>query len=51
MSVYPFIIASYAAGVLVPTVLAIAAAARMRRAQRRLAAVDPRARRRPGRHE
>jgi hypothetical protein len=48
MSVYPFIVASYAAGILVPTVLAIATAVRMRRAQRRLAAVDPRARRGPG---
>jgi cytochrome c biogenesis protein CcdA len=40
MNVYPFIIAAYAAGILVPVVLAIAAAARLRRAERRLAAVE-----------
>jgi cytochrome c biogenesis protein CcdA len=44
MNVYPFIIAAYAAGILVPAVLAVAAWARLRRAERRLAAVDPRSR-------
>jgi cytochrome c biogenesis protein CcdA len=44
MNVYPYIVAAYAAGILVPLVLAITAASRLRRAERRLAAVDPRAR-------
>ncbi len=46
MNVYPFIVASYAAGILVPAALALAAWARLRRASLRLAAVDPRAGRR-----
>lgn len=44
MNVYPFIVAAYAAGILVPAVLAVAAWGRLRRAERRLAAVDPRPR-------
>lgn len=42
----PFIIASYALGVIVPVVLALSAFFRLRRAERRFAALDPRA----GRH-
>jgi hypothetical protein len=43
MNPLPFIALSYAIGILVPAALAIAAALRMRSAERRLAAVDPRA--------
>jgi len=46
MNVLPFVALAYAAGVLVPAAFALAAWARLRRAERRLAAIDPRARRR-----
>jgi hypothetical protein len=42
MTHVPFIATSYALGVLLPGVYAIAAFRRVRRAARRLAAVDPR---------
>jgi len=38
----PYIVAAYAFGVLVPGTFAVAAFMRMRAAQRRLAAIDPR---------
>jgi hypothetical protein len=38
----PFIVAAYALGVLIPGSFAVAALLRMRTAQRRLAAIDPR---------
>lgn len=44
MNVLPFITLAYAAGVLVPAAFALAAWTRLRRAERRLAAIDPRAR-------
>lgn len=40
----PFIAGAYVLGVLVPAGFAVAAWQRLRRAQRRLAALDPRAR-------
>ena len=43
MTHLPFIAASYALGVLLPAAFAVAAFLRMRTAQRRLAAIDPRA--------
>ena len=46
MNPLPFIIASYAIGIAVPATLAINAWFRLRRAERRLDAVDPRATRR-----
>ncbi|HUA76677.1 MAG TPA: hypothetical protein VMA86_03330 [Acetobacteraceae bacterium] len=46
MNVIPFVAAAYVAGVLVPVVLAFSAWTRLRRAERRLAAIDPRAGRR-----
>jgi hypothetical protein len=48
MNALPFIALSYAAGILVPAALAIAAWTRLRRAERRLATVDPRPRRQSG---
>ncbi len=42
MTHLPFVAASYAMGIGVPVVLAILAWQRLARAQRRLAAVDPR---------
>lgn len=42
MTHLPYIVASYALGVLVPGAYTLAAALRLRRARRRLAAVDPR---------
>jgi hypothetical protein len=42
MTHLPFIVASYALGVLIPGTFAIAAYLRMRAAQRRLAALDHR---------
>jgi hypothetical protein len=47
MTHLPYIVAAYALGVLIPGMFAAAAFLRMRTAQRRLAAVDPRANR-PG---
>jgi|HubBroStandDraft_2_1064218.scaffolds.fasta_scaffold1176006_2 hypothetical protein len=47
MTHLPYIVASYALGVLIPATFAVAAFLRMRTAQRRLAAIDPRANR-PG---
>jgi hypothetical protein len=43
----PYIVAAYTLGVLIPATYAIAAFMRMRTAQRRLAAIDPRVKR-PG---
>ena len=43
MTHLPFIVASYALGVLIPAAFAVAAFLRMRTAQRRLAAIDQRA--------
>ncbi|MDA8049398.1 MAG: hypothetical protein M0002_05220 [Rhodospirillales bacterium] len=53
MNPLPFIVASYAIAIIVPATLAIAALTRMRRAERRLRAIDPRAARRAraGRHK
>ena len=45
MTHFPYIIAAYALGVLIPGSFAVAALLRMRTAQRRLAAIDPRAER------
>ena len=42
MTHLPYIIAAYTLGVLVPCTFAVAAFLRMRTAQRRLAAIDPR---------
>jgi len=39
----PYIVAAYAAGVLLPASFGLAAFLRMRSARRRLAAIDPRA--------
>ena len=47
MTHLPYIVAAYAFGVLVPGTFAVAAFMRMRAAQRRLAAIDPRVKR-PG---
>ena len=47
MTHLPYIVASYALGVLIPAAFAVAAFLRMRGAQRRLAAIDPRVNR-PG---
>jgi hypothetical protein len=47
MTHLPYIAAAYALGVAVPVTYAVAAFLRMRTAQRRLAAIDPRANR-PG---
>jgi hypothetical protein len=44
MTHLPFIVASYALGLLIPGWFALAAFLRMRSAQRRLAMVDPRLR-------
>jgi hypothetical protein len=43
----PYIVAAYALAVLIPGTFAVAAVLRMRTAQRRLAAIDPRVKR-PG---
>jgi len=43
MTHLPFIAATYALGLAVPLVLAVAAWQRLARARRRLAAIDPRA--------
>ncbi len=43
MTHLPYIVASYALGVLVPASYAVAAFIRMRSARRRLAVIDPRA--------
>jgi hypothetical protein len=43
MTHLPYIVAAYALGVLLPGTFAVAAFVRMRTAQRRLAAIDPRA--------
>ncbi|MBN8871331.1 MAG: hypothetical protein J0H67_00705 [Rhodospirillales bacterium] len=45
MTHLPFIVASYALGVAIPIGFGLAAFLRMGRARRRLAAIDPRARR------
>jgi hypothetical protein len=45
MTHLPFIAASYALGLLIPSALGITAFVRMRSAKRRLAAIDPRANR------
>lgn len=42
MTHLPYIVAAYALGVLIPATYAVAAFLRMRTAQRRLAAIDPR---------
>jgi hypothetical protein len=42
MTLWPFIAASYALGILVPLVFGVAAFSRMGAARRRLAAIDPR---------
>ena len=42
MTHLPYIVAAYALGVLIPGTYAVAAFLRMRTAQRRLAAIDPR---------
>jgi hypothetical protein len=42
MTHLPYIVASYVLGVLIPGTFAMAAFLRMRTAQRRLAAIDPR---------
>ena len=47
MTHLPYIVAAYALGVLIPGTFAAAAFLRMRAAQRRLAAIDPRVQR-PG---
>jgi len=44
----PFILAAYAIALIVPATLGLAARARMRRAERRLSAIDPRSARRSG---
>ena len=44
MTHLPYVVASYSLGVLIPGAFAIAAFLRMRMAQRRLAAIDPRQR-------
>jgi len=46
MNPLPFIVASYAIAIVVPATLAAMAWLRMRRVERRLAALDPRALRR-----
>lgn len=46
MTHLPFIVATYALGVLIPAAFGLSALRRMRSAARRLAAVDPRANRR-----
>jgi hypothetical protein len=45
MTHLPYIAAAYALGVLIPASFGVAAVARMRAAARRLAAIDPRAKR------
>jgi hypothetical protein len=51
MTHLPYIVASYALGVLIPATFAVAAFMRMRTAQRRLAVIDTRIKRPgPGRH-
>jgi hypothetical protein len=42
MTHLPFVAASYALGILVPSVFAVSAWLRLGRARRRLAAIDPR---------
>ena len=42
MTHLPYIVVAYALGVLIPGTFAVAAFLRMRTAQRRLAAIDPR---------
>jgi heme exporter protein D len=42
MTHLPYIVAAYALGVVLPVTYAVAAVMRMRTAQRRLAAIDPR---------
>ena len=42
MTHLPYIVAAYALGLLIPGTFAVAAFLRMRSAQRRLAAIDPR---------
>jgi hypothetical protein len=42
MTHLPYIVAAYALGLLIPGTFAVAAFLRMRTAQRRLAAIDPR---------
>lgn len=46
MNPFPFIIAAYAIALIVPAWLGFAALARVRRAERRLRAIDPRSARR-----
>lgn len=48
MTHLPYILGSYAAAVAIGLILAGGAAARLRRARRRLAAIDPRGRREEG---
>jgi len=45
MTHLPYVVAAYALGVLVPASFGVAAFVRMRAAARRLAAIDPRAKR------